>query len=82
MVVSSFTKKTVIIRLEALRAHATLRWTITKFVTEIDTAALEFCKPVINNRLTWCFIAKISSKPSEPLLSGQKTLIILENHTT
>ncbi|GBP35285.1 hypothetical protein EVAR_19506_1 [Eumeta japonica] len=25
--------------------------TITKFVTEIDTTALKFCKPVINNRL-------------------------------
>ncbi|GBP92167.1 hypothetical protein EVAR_35356_1 [Eumeta japonica] len=27
---------------------------------EIDTAALEFCKPVTNSRLAWCFIAKNS----------------------
>ncbi|GBP69634.1 ATP-binding cassette sub-family G member 4 [Eumeta japonica] len=42
---------------------------ITKFVTEIDTTALEFCKPVINGRFVWSFIAKSSSKPSEALLS-------------
>ncbi|GBP67444.1 hypothetical protein EVAR_49338_1 [Eumeta japonica] len=32
--------------------------TIMKFVTEIATTALEFCKPFINSRLAWCFIAE------------------------
>ncbi|GBP56926.1 hypothetical protein EVAR_33983_1 [Eumeta japonica] len=41
------------------------RATITESSTEIDTTALEFCKPVLNDRLGWCFIAKRSSKPSE-----------------
>ncbi|GBP02606.1 hypothetical protein EVAR_98565_1 [Eumeta japonica] len=45
--------------------HGGGRATITKFVTEIDTTALEFCKPVITIRLAWCFIAKSSSKPSD-----------------
>ncbi|GBP32381.1 Kinesin-like protein Klp98A [Eumeta japonica] len=36
--------------------------TIMKFVTAIDTATIEFCKPVINSPLAWCFITKSSSK--------------------
>ncbi|GBP66413.1 hypothetical protein EVAR_88747_1 [Eumeta japonica] len=45
------------------------RGTFTKFDTEIDTTALEFCKPAINSHLAWYFIAKSNSKPSEALLS-------------
>ncbi|GBP39012.1 hypothetical protein EVAR_89234_1 [Eumeta japonica] len=49
--------------------HSGGQATITKFVTEIDTTALEFCKLVIRSRLVWCFIAKDSSRPSEALAS-------------
>ncbi|GBP57402.1 hypothetical protein EVAR_51249_1 [Eumeta japonica] len=45
--------------------HSGGRTTVTKFVTEIDTTMLEFCKPVINSRLAWCFIPKNGSKSSE-----------------
>ncbi|GBO99099.1 hypothetical protein EVAR_435_1 [Eumeta japonica] len=52
---------------------------ITKFVIKIDMTALEFCKPVINSCLAWCFIGKRSLKPSEALLSCQIILKIVDN---
>ncbi|GBP26504.1 hypothetical protein EVAR_86006_1 [Eumeta japonica] len=68
--------------IDVIVVHYSDRATITKFVTEIDTAAFEFLKPVINSRLGWCFIAKSSSKPNVALLSCQITFNIVEKYTT
>ncbi|GBP22405.1 hypothetical protein EVAR_11921_1 [Eumeta japonica] len=38
--------------------HSGERATITKLVTEYDSTAVKFCKPVINSRLAWCFVTK------------------------
>ncbi|GBP46155.1 hypothetical protein EVAR_24562_1 [Eumeta japonica] len=54
--------------IDVFMIHSGKRATITKFVTEIETTALEFYKPITNSRLARCFIAKTSSKPSEALL--------------
>ncbi|GBP13699.1 hypothetical protein EVAR_7938_1 [Eumeta japonica] len=47
---------------------------ITKFVNEIDTTALEFCKSVVSSRLAWCFIAKSS-------FEAERVSIELSNYT-
>ncbi|GBP49584.1 hypothetical protein EVAR_97881_1 [Eumeta japonica] len=60
--------------------HSGGRTITTKFVTEGDTTVLEFCEPIINSRLAWCFICKSSSKSSEVLLICQITFKTVENH--
>ncbi|GBP62960.1 hypothetical protein EVAR_95915_1 [Eumeta japonica] len=52
-------------RIDVFVIHSSRRVTIMKFITEINKNVLEFCKPIINRRLSWCFIAKSSSKLSE-----------------
>ncbi|GBP31695.1 hypothetical protein EVAR_4930_1 [Eumeta japonica] len=61
--------------------HISERATIIKFITEIDTTALGFCKPVRSSRLAWYIVSKSSSKPNEALLSCRITFKIVEHHT-